>query len=107
MPLSALLSMIIIHYYQGLPVMNTAVTAAVPEKFYCQSSTTTCHPSWARSGKAYKKDLEKDLEMPQEDEGSDERVGKYLAKLQLSTEVMCKVVDCDFLPSKNVGSLKH
>ena len=88
--------------------MNTAVTAAVPEKFYCQSSRT-CHPSWAMPGHAYKKDSEIHSWVEPEDEGSDDRVGSFPVpqRVLVPTEKMCKVVDCDFLPLKNVGPQKH
>ena len=81
--------------------MNTAVTAVVPQKFYCQS-TRSCSliASWSKPGEAYYKASEKDLE---EDEGSDERVLSFEHEHDYSTKEMCNVVDCDFLPLTNVG----
>ena len=85
--------------------MNTAVTAVVPLKFYCQN-TTTCNllASWSKPGDAYRKDKEKDRRQGK-DEGSDERVGDFEEREYLeNTKEMCSVRDCDFLKLPNVGT---
>ena len=88
----------------GLPVLNTAVTAAVPSKFYCQNRT--CESSWAKPGQdnAYWKALE-NLDLTNcSGSCGDERVGIF-PDHHLPTSAMCKVKDCRFLKEGNVGAI--
>lgn len=95
--------------------MNTAVTAAVPEKFYCMSSDCFPHNRTTGQDHAYFKKVEKKthkdslpiVSLP-EDEGSDgiDRVGDF-TKPDYPTPKMCKTVQCDFLPFRNVGGLEQ
>ena len=98
-------------FNSGLPVMNTAVTVAVPHQFYCQSRT--CQPSWSKPGQANAYEMETGTphsapvqfrsfnfgnSTSDDEKGIVERVGHWKTHAEPDYRKMCAVVDCDFLP---------
>ena len=88
--------------------MNTAVTAAEPQRLYCMRRS--CAPRWSRPGQnhAYCKKTENQTDSNSKpkaevDEDSDLRMGRMSHNHEPEVKEMCLVSDCDFLPLENVS----
>ena len=105
-------------FNSGLPVMNSAVTVAVPKQFYCQSRT--CQPHWSKPGQANAYEFEPETphsasvqfksfnfgnSTSDDEKGIVEKVGDFRTHhVEPNYREMCAVVDCDFLPlERNVS----